>query len=45
MRTAVILFPQDKLEYYKRKYQDLDGEDKRRRSVRGRRRTKGKGRS
>ena len=29
-RIAVIHFPQDELEYYKRKYLNLDGEDKRR---------------
>ena len=30
MRTAVILFPQDEQEYYKRKYLDREDEDKRR---------------
>ena len=30
MKSAVIPFPQDELEYWKRKYQDLDGKDKRR---------------
>ena len=41
MRIAVIPFPPDELEYYKRKYLDLVGEDKRRKSVTGRRATKG----